>query len=81
MAFVVFFLEIQRTRIYTIALSRRLRPVFKDVAKMCIAILADNLSAEHPVTRIIRRADAISRFWLVKARPSRTLIELGARVK
>src|SRR5258706_11549531 len=70
-------LEIQRSRVETIAQARRLRPIGKDMPQMRVARRADDLGAAHPKRLIVFHAHVFRRHRLPERWPAGARLELG----
>jgi hypothetical protein len=68
-------------RVDAIALSRRQRPVIKNMPQVGIAARTSHLGADHPVRRVAKALDAARYGFFPEAWPATAGIELGAGVE
>src|ERR1700687_5788633 len=62
--------ELQRASVHAIVLSRRIRPVVKNVTKMCFASGAANFGPAHEHRAILMLGNCALRARRIKARPA-----------
>ena len=74
-------LEVKRSRIDAVSEACWLRPIFKTVAEMRVALLAEDLGSRCEQTGVHFRFDVLFVDWLVEARPTGSRVKLRARVK